>query len=272
MRVIVKIGGAELEQVAARKAFCESLRSALQAGHEIILVHGGGAQIRALTDRLGLQTETRQGLRVTDQATAEAALMVLGGSVNRGLVRSLELAGVAAVGLTGADGSVYSAKPHKPDGVDLGWVGSIVGVQSKLIDHLLAGGYVPVLATVAPRAGVDAEPFFNINADMGAGPLCRALGCDALVFLTDVPGVLNKSGQLCPELDPVQCEQLTREGVLSGGMLPKVRAALAALQENPGAHIRIAPAAGADSVLAALKGQSGTGFVLHKAPAGVSHG
>lgn len=272
MRVVVKIGGAELAQDAARTAFCMALRTALQAGHEIILVHGGGAQIRALTERLGLETLTREGLRVTDSATAEAALMVLGGSVNRRLVRSLEHAGVAAVGLTGADGSVYSAIPHKPDGVDLGWVGSIGSVQPKLIDHLLSGGYVPVLATVAPRAEVDAEPFFNINADMGAGPLCRALKCDALVFLTDVPGVLDKRGKLILELDREHCEHLEQSGVLQGGMLPKVRAALAAMQENPCAQIRIAPATGDNSVLAALEGQTGTAFVMLAAKTGASHG
>jgi acetylglutamate kinase len=272
MRVLVKIGGAQLEAAGPRAELCAAIGAARRAGHELVVVHGGGNQIRQLGKALGLQDRYHDGLRITDAATAEVVLMVLGGQVNRTLVAALQRAGVGAVGLSGADGGTFTARQLVRPGVDLGFVGAVDRVEPQLVDCLLAAGYVPVIATVAP--GSDAapgEPFFNLNADHAAGPLCRALRCEALLFLTDVPGVLDADKRLLPALTAADCDRLARTGVATGGMLPKLEAALLALHDNPQALIKIAPANQPDAVLSALRPQVGTRFVADT-NAKVQHG
>jgi len=264
MRILVKIGGAQLESHEARAELCVALQAARAAGHELVLVHGGGNQIRELSRKLGLVDRYHDGLRITDAATADVVLMVLGGLVNRELVAALEQAGVRAVGLTGADGSSFGARKLVKDGVDLGYVGAVSRVDPKLVLTLLANGYLPVIATAAPLAANEAaasDHFYNINADLAAGPLARELGADALLFLTDVSGVLDAQRERIDALTPARCAELTKQGVIHGGMLPKVDAALQALAEHPRALIKIAPAHGSESVLRALAASSGTRFV-----------
>src|SRR5262249_43163476 len=156
--------------------------AAHRAGHELVVVHGGGNQIRALGKALGLQDRYHEGLRITDAATAEVVLMVLGGQVNRTLVAALQRADVPAVGLSGADGATSSARPLVRPGPGLASVGGAEVGRPRLVAALLARASVPVLATGAPGAhGGAAEPFYNLNADHAAGPLCRAFGCAALL-------------------------------------------------------------------------------------------
>ena len=262
-RILVKFGGAGLEDAASRAGLARALYAARDAGHQIILVHGGGDQIRALTGRLGIEDRYHDGLRVTDAATAEAVLMVLGGQVNRWLVHALEKAGVPAIGLTGADGGTFTARAHRPDGVDLGYVGTVDTVNPHLLNCLLEADHVPVIATVAPPtngSGNDARHFYNINADHGAGPLAKAFAADALLFLTDVPGVLDADGSLIEQLTPNRCEELKATGVIHGGMIPKVDAALMALAALPQGKIVIAPTEGDAVVLRALEDSVGTLF------------
>jgi acetylglutamate kinase len=261
VRLLVKIGGAQLEQPAPRAQLCQALAAARRAGHELIVVHGGGNQIRALGRALGLAERYHDGLRVTDAKTAEVVLMVLAGSVNRTLVAALQRAGLSAVGICGADGGTFTARPLVKPGVELGFVGAVHAVRPRLVHELLAQGHVPVIATVAPGAHADgSEPFYNLNADLAAGPLCRAFGCDALLFLTDVPGVLDGQKQRLAALSPAQSAQLVQSGVATGGMLPKLEAALLARRENPRALVKIAPADAPDAVLAALSAGTGTAF------------
>lgn len=265
MRILVKIGGAQLEQPGPRQQLCAAIRGAKQQGHEVIVVHGGGNQIRTVGKALGQKDRYHEGLRITDRETADTVLMVLGGLVNRNLVQSLSQSDVAAVGITGADGGTFSAKPLLRPGVDLGYVGSVDRVDGKLVESLLKGGFVPVIATVAPGNHQDNEPdsdqpFFNINADHAAGPLCDAFDCDALLFLTDVDGVLDAQGRLMPLLTDHDCARLISTGVASGGMQPKIESAQRAAHENPHAIVKIAPARGDDCVLAALRDGSGSRF------------
>lgn len=261
MRILVKIGGAQLEQPGPRSQLCKALARARAEGHELIVVHGGGNQIRQLSKALGIEDRYHDGLRITDARTAEVVLMVLGGQVNRTLVAALQAARVPAVGLCGADGSTFTARKLEKPGIDLGYVGAIDLVRPQLVHSLLACGYVPVLATVAPGSGGDGcEPFYNLNADHAAGPLCRAFGCDALLFLTDVPGVFDAERRLLPRLTPADCERLVQSGAAAGGMVPKLEAALLALRENPRALVKIAPADAPDAVLGALRQQTGTTF------------
>ncbi len=262
MRILVKVGGAQLEEAAPRTALCNAIAHAHREGHELIVVHGGGNQIRAVGKALDLPDHYHEGLRITNASTAKVVLMVLGGLVNRTLVASLQRNGVPAVGISGADGASFTAKKLELAGVDLGFVGTIDAVRPQLVQTLLSTGYVPVIATVAPgRQASEGEPFFNLNADHAAGPLCRAFGCDALLFLTDVPGVLDAQGQRLAQLTPADCQALVTTGVAKGGMLPKLEAAVLALRENPRALVKIAPAAAPDAVLMALREGTGTRFL-----------
>ena len=273
MRLLVKIGGAQLEQSDARARLCGAIASARAAGHEIVIVHGGGNQIRELGKALGIEDRYHDGLRITDARTAEVVLMVLGGQVNRHLCASLLRRGVSAVGISGADGGSFTARRLERPGVDLGFVGTIDAVRPTLVETLLAAGHVPVIATVAPGTNAEAgEPFYNLNADHAAGPLCRALRCDALLFLTDVPGVMDAQRQVLPALSPADCERLVRTGVAKGGMLPKLEAALLAQRENPACLVKIAPADGDDAVLAGLRPTIGTRFVADRDAEDSSHG
>lgn len=266
MRILVKIGGAELVEPAPRAGFARAVRRARDAGHELSVVHGGGEQIRALATRLGLAERRVGGLRVTDAATAEVVLAVLGGQVNRGLTAALGRAGVPAVGLSGADGALFDVRRHRPGGADLGYVGEVRCVDPALPLALLAAGYVPVVASVGPLGAGEPGPddhLYNVNADAAAAPLAAALEVDALLFLTDVPGVRDARGALLVTLDPAGLAALEAEGALTGGMLPKVAAARAAAAAAPHAIVKIAPAsfpgAGADgAILAALEPHVGT--------------
>jgi acetylornithine/N-succinyldiaminopimelate aminotransferase len=265
-RILLKVGGAHLADPGLRTALAQSVASARADGHVLILVHGGGPQIRALSARLGLEDRYHDGLRITDRETAEVALMTLGGLVGRTLVAALEAAGVRAVSLTGADGGTFTARPHHPGGADLGYVGVPESVRPDLIEQLIGWGAVPVVATVAPQSPshgrTEDDVFLNINADHVVAPLARALQCDTVLFLTDVDGVRDGAGRRLDTLTPAGVAALRTGGVLQGGMAPKVGSALAALEAVsglPGAMVKIAPA-GPDAVRQALAPDVGTHF------------
>jgi len=261
MRILVKIGGAALERAAARAELATALAGARGAGHELVVVHGGGNQIRALSARLSIDDRYVDGLRVTDAETAEVVLAVVAGAVGKTLAASLAEAGLDAVSLCGADGRLYDVERHPTR--ELGYVGRVSGVRSGLLEALLAAGMVPLVACVAPLAPEAEGPrdhLYNVNADDVALALARALAVDALIFLTDVPAVLDARGARIASLDELQAVALTAEGVVRGGMLPKVRAGLDAAAALPGALIKIAPAGGRDALLAALRADVGTTF------------
>ena len=242
MRILVKIGGAQLEETGPRAQLCQAIAAARKAGHEVIVVHGGGNQIRQLGKDLGIEERYHEGLRITD-------------------VAALQRAGVPSVGISGADGGSFAVRPLVKPGVDLGFVGKIDIVRPQLVLTLLQGDFVPVIATVAPGVHGDAsQPFFNINADHAAAPLCKAFACEAMIFLTDVDGVRGKDGTMMHDLTPTDCDALIKSGIATGGMIPKLEAALLALKENPNAMVKIAPAGQSDAVLAALRSDVGTTF------------
>ena len=279
MRIMLKIGGAQLEQPGPRAQLCAAIAAATADGHEVVVVHGGGNQIREASTRMGLEDRYHDGLRITDAATAEVVLMVLGGKVNRLLVAALQQQGVRAAGISGADGNSFTADRLERAGVDLGYVGTIGATDPQLVETLLGAGFVPVIATVAPDAA-GAAPFYNINADHAAGPLARAFGCDAVLFLTDVDGVLAADGGRIAQLTPDDCVRLVANGTARGGMLPKLEAARRALHDNPTATVKIAPAGAPDCVRQALDDGVGTRFITATAapparpaePGGQQHG
>ncbi len=264
MKLVVKVGGAQLEDAGARAALAASVARAKGAGHALVLVHGGGNQIRNLVRSLGLAERYHEGLRVTDAATADVVLMVLAGLVNKVLVQALCDAGVRAAGLCGADGGSFAAERTEIPGVDLGYVGTIARVDPMLLSTLLEAGLLPVIATAAPAVS-DArgprEHFYNVNADLAAGPIARAIEADALLFLTDVPAVLDGERAPIARLSRARARALRAGGVITGGMIPKVEAALAALANLPSGLVKIAPAAGEDAIRAALDPSLGTRFL-----------
>jgi acetylglutamate kinase len=237
--VVVKYGGAAMGDPALAQAFARDIALLKQSGVNPIVVHGGGPQIGEMLKKLGIKSEFKGGLRVTDKATVEIVEMVLAGSINKEIVALINAEGEWAIGLCGKDGNmVFAEKARKtivdPDSnieqvLDLGFVGEPVEVDRTLLDLLARSEMIPVIAPVAP--GRDGETY-NINADTFAGAIAGALAATRLLFLTDVPGVLDRSGKLIDELTLAEARKLISDGTISGGMIPKVETCIEALERG----------------------------------------
>lgn len=221
--VVIKFGGHAMDKEALCAAFAEDLAFLSAEGTRCVVVHGGGPQISALLERLHIESRFENGLRVTDEATMQAVEMVLCGQVNKDVVRRFAAHGVRAAGISGRDGGLLLASVRQPA---LGRVGEVDKVDPALVECLLAGGFVPVVAPVASDAA--GQPL-NINADTAAGALAGALHADYFVLISDVPGVLDGGKRLIPTLDRARSQSLMDEGVICGGMIPKVGSCLHAL-------------------------------------------
>lgn len=237
MKFVVKLGGAALENPELTLTCARSIAALVKDGHRVALVHGGGVQLTKLLKQMGKQSEFVSGLRITDAETRDAALMVLGGRVNKSLVAALDQAGQSAVGLTGGDGHVFRARKKKTN-PDLGFVGEIAATDPKWLEAIWAMGAVPVISSIA--LGFDGE-YYNINADEMASACAVSTQADALVFLTDVPGVKGADGNVMRWLSLKEVPALEKAAVVSGGMLPKLNACKAALQGGV-KRVRILPA------------------------------
>jgi len=227
--VVIKLGGNAIEE---RKE--ETLLDVVllrYVGMLPVIVHGGGAEITAFSQRLGLEAKFENGLRVTDEATMDVAKMVLTGRINPDLVGTINRLGGQAVGMSGEDGPSIIAEQLDPS---LGLVGRVTQINAEPITALLERGYVPVIASIG--LGYDGRAY-NINADTVAAELAVALGATKLLLVTDVPGVLNANGDLLSEITREQAAALVQEGSVSGGMIPKVEAGLRALDGVDQAHI-----------------------------------
>ncbi|WP_394691018.1 acetylglutamate kinase [Hoeflea sp.] len=237
--VVVKYGGHAMGDAGLGKAFAQDIALLKQSGVNPIVVHGGGPQIAAMLAKMGIESKFEGGLRVTDEKTVEIVEMVLAGSINKEIVALINAEGEWAIGLCGKDGNmVYAEKAHKtmtdPDSniervLDLGFVGEPVEVDRTLLDLLAKSEMIPVLAPVAP--GRDGHTY-NINADTFAGAIAGAVEASRLLFLTDVPGVLDKSGKLIDELTVSEARALIADGTISGGMIPKVETCIEAIERG----------------------------------------
>ncbi|MDM7852182.1 acetylglutamate kinase [Pseudochrobactrum kiredjianiae] len=237
--VVVKYGGHAMGDAALGKAFARDIALLKQSGINPIVVHGGGPQIAAMLAKLGIESRFEGGLRVTDAKTVEVVEMVLAGSINKEIVAMINAEGEWAIGLCGKDGNmVFAEKAHKtyrdPDSniervLDLGFVGEPVEVDRTLLDLLARSAVIPVIAPVAP--GRDGNTY-NINADTFAGAIAGALTATRLLFLTDVPGVLDKNKNLIKELSVADALALIADGTISGGMIPKVETCIEAIQRG----------------------------------------
>ena len=232
---VVKYGGHAMGDHAAAASFAQDIVLLKAVGINPVVVHGGGPQIGAMLGRLGVESSFVDGLRVTDEATVEIAEMVLSGAINKQIVAAIHAAGGRALGISGKDAGLVRARKVARDTrtedsaieqvVDLGFVGEPAAIDASVIELATSGGLIPVIAPIG--AGEQGETF-NINADTMAGALAGALGAARLLLLTDVAGVLDGEGNLVTELDEQKIEALRAQGVITGGMIPKLETCLSA--------------------------------------------
>jgi acetylglutamate kinase len=233
---VVKYGGHAMGDPEAARDFAEDIVLLKAVGINPVVVHGGGPQIGAMLTKLGVESTFVDGLRVTDEATAKVAEMVLSGAINKELVGWIAAAGGKAIGISGKDGGLVTARKltrttRDPDSqieqvVDLGFVGEPAYVDTSVIDTAVAAGMIPVIAPIAP--GQDGATY-NINADTMAGAIAAALGAARLFLLTDVAGVLDGEGKLLTDLTPADIAKLRADGVIRGGMVPKLETCINAV-------------------------------------------
>jgi acetylglutamate kinase len=227
--IVVKYGGNAMKDDAMIASFARDIVLMKLVGMNPVVVHGGGPQIGSLLERLGKKSEFVDGMRVTDDETMDVVEMMLGGLVNKAVVSALNQQGGRAVGLTGKDGGLIRARKLLVGGKDIGQVGEIDAIDPRVVNHLEAGGFIPVIAPVG--VGVDGEAF-NINADIAAGKLASVLQAEKLMLLTNTQGVLDKQGKVLTGLSVQQVEILINDGTIHGGMLPKIRCALDAVNSG----------------------------------------
>ncbi len=227
--IVVKYGGAAMVDPTLQDQFAEDIVLMQYVGIHPIIVHGGGPQISAMMRKLGKEPEFHHGVRVTDADTMEIVEMVLSGRINAEIVSSITRHGGKAVGLTGKDGVLIEAGRIEGHAASLGQVGKIAEINPLILTTLQPAGFVPVISPIsADRAGVT----YNINADFAAGAIASALAAEKLLILTDIAGILDQDGHLRVSLSGKEAQRLIQDGVISKGMLPKVEAALCAVQRG----------------------------------------
>ena len=235
--LVVKYGGNAMESDELKTSFARDIVLMKAVGINPVVVHGGGPQIGDLLKRLSIESHFIDGMRVTDAQTMDVVEMVLGGQVNKDIVNLINQHGGSAIGLTGKDAGLIKAKKLKvsrqtpemtqPEIIDIGHVGEVVSVNVELLNMLVAGDFIPVIAPIG--VGENGESY-NINADLVAGKVAEALKCEKLMLLTNTAGLLDKQGQVLTGLSTAQVDGLIADGTIYGGMLPKIRCALEAVQ------------------------------------------
>ncbi|SDG36666.1 N-acetylglutamate kinase [Limimonas halophila] len=241
---VVKYGGHAMGDPELAKVFARDIALMKHVGINPVIVHGGGPQIGRMLERLNVQSQYVDGLRITDAETVEVVEMVLAGTINKQIVSTINAEGGTAVGLSGKDGALIEAsklqrKTRDPDSqiervVDLGFVGEPKHINAGVIASMENAGMIPVIAPIG--WGPNGETF-NINADTAAGAIAAALGATRLLMLTDVPGVSDQNGALIPELSPDQTRYAIGDGTISGGMIPKVETCLHAVEQGVEASV-----------------------------------
>ncbi len=262
MRFTIKLGGSVLEDPRTRLNILGQVSRIWGEGHEIVLVHGGGKSLSRRLDQLGIASRFVDGLRVTDAETLRVAVMVLAGEVNKTIVAELAGLGTRAVGFCGADAGAVSCVPaEEPPGGNekLGYVGRPVAINRSFFDLLLGQKLVPVVSSLA--LGEDFR-LYNVNADQMASVCAWSTHSQALVFLTDVPGVRSGSGEVLKEIGRKDIERLRGQGVIAGGMLPKTRSCLEAIDRGVPA-VYIVPGAGHEVLRDLVDGNLTEGTFIH---------
>ncbi len=262
--VVIKYGGNAMINSELKEAVISDIVLLACVGINIVLVHGGGPEINDMLKRVGKESRFVNGLRYTDEETMDIVQMVLCGKVNKELVSRLQGIGGRAVGLSGLDGGMIKAKKLTKNGEDYGLVGEIVDVDASIIKANMERGFIPVVSTVA--AGVDGGEEYNINADTAAAKLAIALGAQNLILLTDIAGVMRDPkdpSTLIPEIHENEIEGLISDGVISGGMIPKIRCCADALNGGV-AHAVIIDGRVPHSILIEMLSDEGAGTMFVK--------
>jgi acetylglutamate kinase len=227
--IVVKYGGNAMGDDDMIDSFARDIVLMKAVGIHPVVVHGGGPQIGKHLERLGKKSEFIEGMRVTDAETMDVVEMMLGGLVNKAVVNAIAKQGGRAVGLTGKDGGLIRARKMLVKGQDIGQVGEVDAIDPRVVDHLEAGGFIPVIAPVGVGERGEA---YNINADLVAGKLAAVLKAEKLMLLTNVQGLLDKQGKVLTGLTATQVDALIADGTIYGGMLPKVQCALDAVKSG----------------------------------------
>ena len=243
--VVVKFGGNAMVDPALHDSFARDIVLMKLVGMNPVVVHGGGPQIGSLLEKLNIQTEFVDGMRVTNAETMDVVEMVLGGSVNKEIVASINRNGGKAVGVTGKDGQLirarkltvnrYSPELKAPEIIDIGHVGEVDKIDTEVLNLVLGSNFIPVIAPIG--VGEQGESY-NINADLVAGKIAQVMQAEKLMLLTNVAGLLDKEGEILTGLSTSQVDELIADGTISGGMLPKIGCALDAVKSGvASAHI-----------------------------------
>lgn len=243
--IVVKYGGHAMENEELKNSFARDIVLMKLVGFNPVVVHGGGPQISSLLKRIGKESRFVDGMRVTDSETMDVVEMVLGGLVNKEIVNNINRHGGCAVGLTGKDGDLIRARKltiirqgpelKAPEIIDIGHVGEVASINTSIIETLIAGHFIPVIAPIG--VGEDGQSY-NINADLVAGKIAEVLGAEKLILLTDTTGVKDKQGNLLTGLDARRVQELIDDGTIHGGMLPKIACVLDAVRTGvKAAHI-----------------------------------
>lgn len=243
--IIIKYGGNAMVDDVLKDSFARDIVLMKAVGINPVVVHGGGPQIGKLLEKIGKESKFVQGMRVTDKETMDVVEMVLGGLVNKEIVNLINQKGGNAVGLTGKDGDMIRAhklvfedsapEMHTSEIVDIGHVGNVSSIDPSVVNMLVKGNFIPVVAPIG--VGEDGQSY-NINADLVAGKLAETLSAEKLILLTNTPGLLDKNENLLTGLSASKVKELIDDGTIHGGMLPKIRCALEAVQAGVGsAHI-----------------------------------
>ncbi|AFY72687.1 N-acetylglutamate kinase [Synechococcus sp. PCC 7502] len=228
--IVVKYGGAAMKEEELRQKVIRDVVFMTSVGIRPVLVHGGGPEINVWLSKLNIEPQFINGLRVTDAATMEVVEMVLVGRVNKQIVELINLEGGSAVGLCGKDGNLIRARPQGNEAI--GFVGEVAGIDTKLLHTLIKAGHIPVISSVACDETGQA---YNINADTVAGEIAAALGAEKLILLTDIPGILEdryNPDSLIRSIDIQQARELIQQGVVNGGMIPKVQCCVRSLAQG----------------------------------------
>ena len=267
--LVIKYGGHAMTDNDMQISFASDIAFLQQVGSKPVVVHGGGPQIEQMLKKLNIKTGFVDGLRVTDKNTVNIVEMVLSGAINKSIVAAIMSAGAKAVGISGKDGGLIKAEKitsrRDPESaiekvVDLGFVGKPSNIDNKVLDALMQGGLIPVVAPLG--LGEDGQTY-NINADTAAGAISSSLGAKRMLMLTDVPGVLEKDGSLIKELSSKEAENLIKKGIVTSGMIPKVETCIEAVENGTDAAV-ILDGRAPHAVLMELFTEHGGGTLIRK--------
>ncbi|KLI35027.1 acetylglutamate kinase [Brachyspira hyodysenteriae] len=260
--VVIKYGGSAMENPELKKKVMSDVALLSTVGINVIVVHGGGKDITAMLNKIGKESKFINGLRYTDSETAEVVKMVLAGKVNKELVASLENCGGKCLGICGIDGKMFKVSKYKGDD-DLGFVGDVDHVDTDLLNTIISNKYIPIVATI----GCDDDGnVYNINADTAAAKIAESLKAETLIYMTDTPGLLkdkDDENTLISQINIKDIDNLIKDGTISGGMIPKVKHCIDAV-ENGVAKVFIIDGRLSHSLLIEMFTDEGIGTMFHK--------